>query len=66
MGNAGKTGSIRKGPFADLLVLNVSDYRELVHHFGSNVVHMTLKRGEVIYEEGKVACPAAEGLPLSW
>jgi imidazolonepropionase len=39
---------------ADLLVLNVGDYRELGHRLGSNAVHLTMKRGEFIYREGQV------------
>ena len=36
-------------------MLNVSDYRDVAHTLGTNVVHMTMKRGEVIYWEGAVA-----------
>ncbi len=59
-------GSLEIGKCADLLVLNVSDYRELVHNFGSNLVHITMKRGEIIYQEGEVAHLPAEQLRLSW
>ena len=36
-------------------MLNIADYRDLADTFGTNVVHMTMKRGEVIYQEGAVA-----------
>lgn len=55
LGCAGRTGSLEVGKAADLLVLNVSDYREIAHNFGTNLVHLTMKRGEFIYQEGNVA-----------
>jgi imidazolonepropionase len=55
LGLADRIGSLEPGKSADLLLLNVSDYRDLAHTFGTNVVHMTMKRGEVIYSEGVVA-----------
>jgi hypothetical protein len=35
-------------------MLNISDYRDLAHHFGSNLVYATMKRGAVIYREAAV------------
>ncbi|HYZ83285.1 MAG TPA: amidohydrolase family protein, partial [Bryobacteraceae bacterium] len=55
---ASRTGSIQFGKDADVLLLNVSDYRELVHHFGANLVHMTLRQGEVVFREGELNWPA--------
>ena len=52
-----RVGSLEPGKSADVLLLNVSDYRDLPHTFGTNVVHMTMKRGEVIYQEGAVGRP---------
>jgi imidazolonepropionase len=66
LGRADRTGSLELGKFADLLILNVSDYRELSHHFGDNLVHITMRRGQVIYQEGEVARLPAEELRLSW
>jgi imidazolonepropionase len=54
LGRADRIGSLELGKSADLVILNVSDFRELAHHFGTNLVHMTMKRGEFIYEEGRV------------
>jgi imidazolonepropionase-like amidohydrolase len=34
--------------------LNVEDYRDLSYRFGINHVHMVLKNGAVIYQEGEV------------
>jgi len=45
---AGRIGSLEPGKQADLLVLNVSDYRELPYYFGVNNVHLTIKRGAIL------------------
>jgi imidazolonepropionase len=63
---ADKVGSIEPGKAGDVLVLNISDYRELAHHFGTNLVHSTVKRGEIIWEEGRVAPRQADDLRPSW
>jgi len=49
-----RVGSLETGKSADLIVLNASDYREIPYHFGVNLVRLTVKRGETVYEEGKV------------
>ena len=59
LGCANRVGSLEPGKSADVLILNVSDYRDLAHTFGTNVVHQTMKRGEVIYKEGVVGRPPA-------
>jgi len=66
LGCAAKLGSLEPGKLADLLILNISDYRELAHHFGTNLVHSTMKRGEFIYEEGLVAPRPARDLRPAW
>lgn len=66
LGCADKLGSLEPGKLADLLILNISDYRELAHHFGTNLVHSTMKRGEFIYEEGSVAPRPARDLRPAW
>jgi imidazolonepropionase len=66
LGCADKHGSLEPGKLADLLILNISDYRELAHHFGTNLVHSTMKRGEFIYEEGPVAPRPARDLRPAW
>ncbi len=47
-----QTGSLEPGKRADLLLLNVQDYREMSHFFAINHVHMTIKAGVPIYSEG--------------
>jgi imidazolonepropionase len=44
---ADKVGSIEPGKQADLLVLNVPDYRHLGYRFGTNLVKQVIKRGRV-------------------
>ena len=38
-------GSIEVGKQADLLILNVNDYRHLGYRFGTNLVHTVIKKG---------------------
>lgn len=61
---AHRTGSLEVGKAADLLILNLSDYRELPCHLGNNLVRLTMKRGQVIYQEGDVAHTAAGSRPV--
>lgn len=57
LGRADRVGSLEAEKDADLIVLNVSDYREIPYHFGVNPIAMTMKRGEVVYREGNVVWP---------
>ena len=43
-----KVGSLEPGKQADLLILNVPDYRHLGYRFGENLVHTVIKKGKVI------------------
>jgi imidazolonepropionase len=43
---ADRIGSIEPGRQADLLVLSVSDYRQLGYRFGTNLVKQVIKRGQ--------------------
>ena len=40
---------------ADVLLLNIPDYRDIAHHFGINQIHMVLKNGAIVYREGEVS-----------
>lgn len=44
---ADRVGSLEPGKQADLLVLNVPDYRHLGYRFGTNLVREVIKRGQV-------------------
>lgn len=65
-GRAARTGSLEVGKSADLAILNISDYRDLAHHFGTNLVHLTMKRGGFIYQEGKVAPLDVADVVTAW
>jgi imidazolonepropionase len=54
LGRGDRVGSLEPGKSADLLMLNVDDYREVTRHLGQNLVHLTFKRGKCIYREGTV------------
>lgn len=48
VGRAGETGSLGVGRDADLLVLDIDDYRELPYRFGENFVRYVVAGGGVI------------------
>ena len=45
-----RIGSLEPGKQADLLVLDVPDYRHLGYRFGANLVSFVVKRGRVVVE----------------
>ena len=47
IGQADKVGSLEVGKQADLIVLDVPDYRHLGYRFGGNLVRTVIKKGEV-------------------
>jgi imidazolonepropionase len=57
LGCAGRVGSLEIGKQADLIMLDVPDYREIPYYFGVNLIAMTVKRGSILYERGKTKCP---------
>jgi len=50
---ADRLGSLQPGKQADLIVMEVSDYREIPYYFAWNHCVITVKRGRVIYVEKK-------------
>jgi imidazolonepropionase len=56
VGQSTHCGSLQYGKDADLLVLNVSDYREIPQYFGSNIVALAMRKGHVVYREGALTC----------
>jgi imidazolonepropionase len=47
IGRASRIGSLEVGKQADLIVLTVSDYRQLAYRFGINLVSHVIKKGRV-------------------
>jgi len=58
LGQASQVGSLEAGKSADLLIFNVSDYREISYHLGSNVMNRVIKNGVLIAERSEVKWPA--------
>ncbi len=54
-----RIGSLEAGKQADIVILNVGDYRELAYEFGINLVDMTIKQGEVVFDRSGVKWPAS-------
>jgi imidazolonepropionase len=54
LGRAERIGSLEPGKSADLLLLNLDDYHEIARYFGANLVHATIKGGQIVYREGSV------------
>ena len=53
-----RSGSLEYGKEADLIILGVSDYREIPYQFGVNLVSLAMRKGEVVFQEGAVTCAA--------
>jgi imidazolonepropionase len=49
LGLGARIGSLEYGKQADLIILDVGDYRELPYYFGVNLIRLTMKRGDIIY-----------------
>lgn len=48
IGLGDKVGSLETGKKADILILEVSNYRHLAYHFGVNLVQRVIKDGQVV------------------
>jgi imidazolonepropionase len=46
IGLAERVGSLEPGKQADLLILDIQDYRHLGYRFGTNLVHTVIKKGK--------------------
>ena len=58
LGLAGRIGSLEAGKSADLLVLSVSDYREIPYRFGVNLVDLAMVKGQILMQRSEVQWPA--------
>ena len=54
LASGAECGSLEPGKRADVIIMNVEDYRDLSDRFGINHTHMVLKNGKTIYQEGEV------------
>jgi imidazolonepropionase len=45
-----RLGSLTPGKQGDVIVCNVTDYREIFYHFGINHVERVIKRGRVVHK----------------
>jgi imidazolonepropionase len=50
IGRADRIGSLAPGKQADLLILDVPDYRCVPYRFGTDHVRAVVKKGEVVFE----------------
>lgn len=51
IGMENKVGSIEPGKQADLIILDIPDYRQLGYRFGSNLVDVVIKKGKFYFDE---------------
>lgn len=53
LGIDSRLGTIEPGKQADLIVLDIPDYRRIPYHLGENLVRAVVKRGVKVYERGE-------------
>ena len=56
IGRGGSIGSLEIGKQADVLIMDVSDYRSIGYRYGTNLVHTVIKRGQIVMQP---SCPSA-------
>jgi imidazolonepropionase len=54
MGRGDLAGSLEPGKQADIIILEIPDYREWLYHFGVNLVEKVVKKGRIVYRRGGI------------
>jgi imidazolonepropionase len=52
LGQGTRLGSLEPGKQADLIVMNVADYRQIPYYFGVNHCMMVFKKGRLVHRQG--------------
>lgn len=55
IGRGGSIGSLEIGKQADVLIMDVSDYRSIGYRYGTNLVRSVIKRGQIILQASRLA-----------
>jgi len=50
LGRARRIGSLEPGKQADLIIIEVENYRQIPYFFGMNHCRMTMKKGKIVYQ----------------
>ena len=51
IGRADRIGSLDTGKQADVIILDIPDYRHLGYRFGTNLVQRVIKKGQVVFSQ---------------
>jgi len=54
MGRENEIGSLEVGKRADILILDIPNYKYLPYHFGVDHVEQVIKNGRVIYKRSMI------------
>lgn len=49
-----RVGSIEVGKFADIVIMDCDNHRQIPYHFGVNHVNTVIKRGKIVVEDGRL------------
>lgn len=53
LGRGSRLGFIQPGAQADLVVLNVNNYKKIIYQFGEDMVDYVIKKGKIIYDKNR-------------
>ena len=51
IGRADRIGSLESGKQADVIILDIPDYRHLGYRFGTNLVQRVIKKGQIVFTQ---------------